>query len=271
MSAPSQFGVNIIFVIDGSGSMWGERIEHARKAFKFMIEDLRPGLDTFNIIIYDDKTKIFSNEKMVTVNDRSIYAALQFLDQIRPGGGTNTYGALVKALIVLSEQKNRKANTVMFLTDGAPTVGVVDQNTIVNTVLFVARQNRISVNSIAFGAEVNYEFLTQISAQTNGMILKVPVRPDSAFMMQDFYFETVARLQRHSGTQLPHLSLSTDDTVVPYTEYLDYNKISYGEEVISSLIRIAYINPHLAYLNRHCPQFECVQTQCRCKQWLVHV
>ena len=43
--------------------MWGERIEHARKAFKFMLEDLKPG-DTFNVIMFDDNIKIFSKENI---------------------------------------------------------------------------------------------------------------------------------------------------------------------------------------------------------------
>ena len=105
-SKRTPFGVNIIFVIDGSGSMWGERIEHARKAFKFMLEDLKPG-DTFNVIMFDSEVRIFSRGKMVPVNDRSVFAALKFLDQIQPGGGTNIYAALVKGLIVLSQQTNK--------------------------------------------------------------------------------------------------------------------------------------------------------------------
>ena len=52
--------------------------------------------------------KILTQEKMVPVNDRSIFAALKFLDQIQPGGGTNIYHALVKASVVLSQQKSNQ-------------------------------------------------------------------------------------------------------------------------------------------------------------------
>ena len=87
-----------MFVIDGSGSMWGERIQHARNAFKFMLQDLK-SVDYFNIIIFDTNVRIFSKDKMVHVSDRSIYAAMKFLDQIQPGGGTNTYSALIKECV----------------------------------------------------------------------------------------------------------------------------------------------------------------------------
>ena len=74
-----------------------------------MLEDLKPG-DTFNVIMFDSEVRIFSRGKMVPVNDRSVFAALKFLDQIQPGGGTNIYAALVKGLIVLSQQTNKVNN-----------------------------------------------------------------------------------------------------------------------------------------------------------------
>ena len=169
---------------------------------------------------------------MVPVNDRTVFMANKFLDQIQPGGGTNIYAALVKGLIALSQQVDERTNSIMFLTDGSPTVGVIDHNTIVNTVHFVAKQNQIAVNTIAFGSEVNQEFLTQISAQTNGMILKLPVRPDAAYMMQDFYFETISRLQRDNGIPNPKFGLTDDKgDDIDFFSYSNYDKISFGEEV----------------------------------------
>ena len=126
----------------------------------------------------------------------------------------------------------KKANSIMFLTDGTPTAGVLDLSTIVNTVHFVAKQNNIAINSIAFGQEVNHEFLTQISAQTNGMVLKVPVRPDAAYMMQDFYFETIARLQKSSGINDPIVNLlDQHKNYIDFFPYTEYSRLSFGEEV----------------------------------------
>lgn len=98
----SSFGINAIFLIDSSGSMMGERIEQTREAFKFMIEALKPG-DTFNIVSFESVNKVFSDNRMVPVNDRSTFAALKFMDQMKAGGGTDVYAALVKATLLLSQ------------------------------------------------------------------------------------------------------------------------------------------------------------------------
>ena len=121
-----------------------------------MLEDLKAG-DTFNIVTFESEARAFAAERMVPVSDRSIFAALKFMDQIETGGGTNIYSALVKSLIILAQNKksSNRENVIYFLTDGAPTAGVQDLNVILNTVRFVAQQNQIAINTIAFGDEVN--------------------------------------------------------------------------------------------------------------------
>ena len=47
-----QIAKNIIFVIDKSGSMYGERIEMTKKAFKYILNDLDEN-DSYNLIYFD--------------------------------------------------------------------------------------------------------------------------------------------------------------------------------------------------------------------------
>lgn len=237
------FGINVIFVIDASGSMWGDRMAQTQQAFKFMLEDLKSG-DSFNVVSFESEASIFAAERMVPVNDKSIFAALKYIDQIEPGGGTNIYSALVKALIILAQNKKsgNKENIIYFLTDGAPTAGVTNLEVILNTVRFVAGQNQIAINTIAFGDEVNddlqhnemKDFLTQLSAQNRGMVLRVPVRPDATYMMQDFYFETLERAQKRHGIKNPAIMI-TDETGRQITDSVsmeEYEGISASQEVI---------------------------------------
>ena len=51
----------VVFVLDRSGSMAGKKIEQARNALKFVLDNLRDD-DTFNIVAYDDRVETFKPE-----------------------------------------------------------------------------------------------------------------------------------------------------------------------------------------------------------------
>ena len=126
---------------------------------------------------------------------------------------------------------------MMFLTDGAPTAGVIDQNVIINTVEFVAVQNNININTIGFGKEADHEFLVQLSARSGGMVLRVPIRPDAAFLMQEFYFDTLSKLQKQTANSQVEFML-IDSTGEEYESmvYEEMSMISVHDEVSASSV-----------------------------------
>ena len=59
------------------------------------------------------------------------------------------------------------------------------------------------MNTIAYGEEANddkmKDFLTSLSARSQGMVLRVPARADAQYMMQDFFLETLVQAQKRHG------------------------------------------------------------------------
>ncbi len=51
----------VIFVLDRSGSMAGKKLDQAKNALQFVLNNLRDD-DTFNIIAYDDRVEPFKPE-----------------------------------------------------------------------------------------------------------------------------------------------------------------------------------------------------------------
>ena len=86
----------MIFVVDRSGSMSGKKIEQAKEALKFVLNNLREG-DLFNIVAYDSAVESFRPE-LQKFNDETRKAALGFVEGIYAGGSTNIDGALTAAL-----------------------------------------------------------------------------------------------------------------------------------------------------------------------------
>lgn len=153
----------VVFAVDRSGSMSGAKIEQAKAALRFVLNNLRPG-DVFNIVVYDSGVESFRPE-LQKFDDESREAALGFIDGIYAGGGTNIDGALATALSQLEDA--RRPSYVIFLTDGLPTVGEQNETKIVAH----ARQaNRARARVLAFGVgyDLNSRLLDKLVRENYG-------------------------------------------------------------------------------------------------------
>lgn len=161
----------LIFVIDRSGSMSGEKIEQAREAAKFIANNLRDD-DLFNIIVYDDHVELFRPE-LQRYSDETRSTAIGFINGLNAGGSTNIDAALQTALGQF--QSKADAPFVIFLTDGLPTAGETNEMKIVD---HVRQWNQHRTRMICFGVgyDVNSRLLDRLSRANFGQ--SEYVRPD---------------------------------------------------------------------------------------------
>lgn len=161
----------VIFVVDRSGSMSGEKIQQAKNALKFVLNNLRAG-DTFNIVAYDSEIQTFRPE-LQKFDDETRAAALGFVEGIYAGGSTNIDGALAAALGQLKETS--RPNYVIFLTDGLPTHGEQNEAKIAANAK-QANQARARIFSFGVGYDVNSRLLDRLGRENFG--LSEYVRPN---------------------------------------------------------------------------------------------
>lgn len=161
----------VILVLDRSGSMSGKKIEQAKEALKFVLNNLREG-DTFNIVAYDSSVESFKPE-LQKYDEEIRKAALGYVEGLYAGGSTNIDGALSTALGMIQD-KNRP-NFVLFLTDGLPTTGETNEQKIVQNAK-QHNEHRARVISFGVGYDVNSRLLDRLSRQLFGTTEYV--RPD---------------------------------------------------------------------------------------------
>lgn len=161
----------VVFVVDRSGSMTGEKIEQARGALKFVLNNLRKG-DLFNIVAYDSEVESFRPE-LQRFNDDARKEALGFVEGIYAGGSTNINAALGTALALLQDTK--RPAYVIFLTDGLPTVGETNEMKIVDNAK-EANDVRARVFAFGVGYDVNSRLLDKLVRENFGQ--SQYVRPD---------------------------------------------------------------------------------------------
>lgn len=62
---------------------------------------------------------------------------------------------------------------IVFMTDGQPTTGEQDADTIVDTITTMNDKTKALIHSIAFGNDADYNLVQRISANNKGLSRKV--------------------------------------------------------------------------------------------------
>lgn len=173
---------DIIFVLDKSGSMKGKKIEQAKEALSFCIKSLNED-DRFNLINFS--TDVYSlSEKLLKNNEKNRKKALHFIEKTEAVGGTNINEALLKALKEKPDEK--RPRMVVFLTDGKPTVGKTDVDTIIENVE-EANEKRMRVFVFGVGYNVNTVLLDKLSETNRGTSQYVEPKENIEVAVSSFY------------------------------------------------------------------------------------
>ena len=175
---------DFIFVLDHSGSMAGRKVEQAKEAFRFCVQNLNDG-DRFNLVLFNTditsladrlnrgeewfggerwrNTAVMSNELIDVKHGRE--KALAFIEGIEGRGGTNINDALLTALA--EKPAPNRPRIIVFLTDGCPTAGVTNPARILEN---VAKANRNLSRIFVFGVgyDVNDHLLDKMAADNGG-------------------------------------------------------------------------------------------------------
>jgi len=171
LAAPSISVVNkrdlpkdVIFVIDVSGSMQGEKIQQAREALQFCVKSLNKS-DRFEIISFSTSVNKFQNSLKEAGGDE-IKNAAYFIDNLNASGGTNINEALKQAL-QLKKSDDERPTSIVFLTDGLPTEGEINIQRILDN-LKKEKKEFIRIFSFGVGYDVNTYLLDKLSEDYHG-------------------------------------------------------------------------------------------------------
>jgi Ca-activated chloride channel family protein len=151
---------DVIIVLDSSGSMEGEKLTQAQAAARFILERLGED-DRFGMVQFARSVQTFGGE--LQPSSRSA-AGIEFVDGIRAGGGTNIAGALSEAFALA--EGDRPA-TIVFLTDGLPTVGVENPGSILD-VAKAGDPGRTQLFSFGVGYDVDTILLDSLAREFVG-------------------------------------------------------------------------------------------------------
>jgi Ca-activated chloride channel family protein len=166
---------DVILVLDVSGSMRGEKLEQAKEALDFVLDNLHDE-DRFNVIAFSTSTRLYARD-LVSADERG--EARDFVGRLEAAGSTDINRALLEALDMIGQgdEPGARPTILIFLTDGLPTVGEVDIDRIIDNVGDVAPGNA-RIFPFGVGYDVNTTLLDTIAQNHRGA--SGYVRPEEA-------------------------------------------------------------------------------------------
>ena len=173
---------DVVFVVDTSGSMAGDKIEQTRRALKYCVNSLREK-DRFEIISFATEPVPLFNS-LAEANPDNRKKALAHIQDLKAVGGTNINDALLGALR-LTRSKDRPF-MVIFLTDGEPTIGTTDTQEILRN---VKKANEALTRLFVFGVgdQVRTQLLDLLAENNHGARDYVGNREDIEVKISSFF------------------------------------------------------------------------------------
>lgn len=175
---------DFIFVLDRSGSMSGRKVEQAKAALRYCVQNLNDG-DRFNLIVFNEDISSLADRlsrgeewfggerwrgsaalshELIDVKDgrEKVFA---FIEGIDGRGMTNINDAMCTALRETPDSE--RPRTIVFLTDGCPTVGVRNPALILENV-GKANKNLSRIFVFGVGYDINDHLLDKMAADNGG-------------------------------------------------------------------------------------------------------
>ncbi|RYH13809.1 VWA domain-containing protein [archaeon] len=108
--------LDIVCIIDNSGSMGGSKIEHLKRAMEFVVGVLGDK-DRLSVVTFNSSATLVHGLKAMTAANKALSKG--YINRIHATGGTNIFDGMQKGWQVLERRQLRNTSSCVFLlTDG---------------------------------------------------------------------------------------------------------------------------------------------------------
>jgi Ca-activated chloride channel homolog len=153
---------DVVAVVDVSGSMAGAKLRQAQAALRQLLGSLGAD-DRFRLVAFSSRVSVH-HEGWAPASAEALREAEAWTDALRAEGGTNIEDALAEAFRLGSPEA--RLPIVVFLTDGAPTVGTTDPERLAERA--EAARGRARVFAFGVGHDVNTYLLDRLARAGRG-------------------------------------------------------------------------------------------------------
>uniref|UniRef100_A0AAZ3PTP0 Inter-alpha-trypsin inhibitor heavy chain H3 n=1 Tax=Oncorhynchus tshawytscha TaxID=74940 RepID=A0AAZ3PTP0_ONCTS len=219
---------NVVFVIDRSGSMSGNKMHQTREAMLTILNDLHED-DYFGIVTFDHHISTWKGS-LTKATTGNVSEAKGFVKGIQHSGcesyvfNGNVVTHTGRNYSQANKFTERSVSMIILLTDGMPNSGVSSTPQIQENVRDAMGGN-MSLFCLGFGNDVDYSFLDVMSRQNQGLARRIYEGSDATVQLQGFYEEVASPL-------LSEVDLHYPDNLVNSLTTSHYKQLFNGSEIV---------------------------------------
>ena len=162
---PEVRSVDMVIVLDRSGSMQGQKLDDARMAVDRLLSNLSAN-DRFALVTYSEGVQIVSGLIKVTESNRNHLSAL--IKGVRAGGGTNLGAGLQTGINLLrTAHRSGNASRVILISDGLANRGITDLKSLTG-MASSAIEGEFGISTVGVGTDFNEQLMTAIADRGAG-------------------------------------------------------------------------------------------------------
>jgi len=158
--------LDLVCVIDHSGSMSGEKIELVKESFKSLLRFLGDS-DRLSIVIFDNNASRLV--PLVRTTEKNKKLILSQLKNVQGDGYTDINLGMTHAFEILKQRRYKNPVTSIFLlSDGLDTLGDGAQNRVKSTLSRYNIPDDVTINTFGFGNDHDPQMMNDIADLRDG-------------------------------------------------------------------------------------------------------
>jgi len=226
LSSVGSMARKIVFVIDISGSMYGQKLEDAKASFAVMIDTLDER-DTLIVQPFSNEgTEDLWGPSLASTNAKE--EAKRFVMELSTVGGTNLNQAFLDGIQNVYDVPETMAPILVMLTDGQ---GMLDGKEIARNVRVKNADGKVKIFALAFGNYADIDLLYGIAIQNGGRAVRIYEGFDDAVSQMELFFKEELGSVLLSDLQVSYDGLGGGITVLDHTTPM-FPVLAAGSEII---------------------------------------
>ncbi len=231
--------VDMVVVLDRSGSMQGEKMNQARRSLLNLINMLSEQ-DRLALVSYADNVQVHANLLHVTPTNRFLLQSA--INSIHAGGSTNLGSGLERGLAIMQRSlKKGRSGSVILVSDGHANRGVTDPHSL-GRMASAAQRHEFGITTVGVGLDFNEQLMTSIADKGAGKYYLLDEPEKFAEILQSEFQHARMTLASNIAVEIPLThGITLSDAAGYPIEYRDNRAVFYPGNLLANQSRSLFL------------------------------